>query len=284
MKRRMALILALIAVAPAASPAQEAAPGIGGSSNGNAEPSQTIIRAGSHPSAKGAGQHFTGNVHIEPLFPAKEPARIHVLTIALSMVAALDDASANSQETHDMTSTRITTPAANERLAARQQAIVPVAAFEASGDLARLNTALNQGLDAGLTISDAKEILVQLYAYAGFLRSLNALGELMKVVEARASSAAFRMRWEARPAAPFRRGMNCSLPGAPTKPRCRAGRSRGRCSSLRRPLANISRPTCSAMSSSATISLGKAANWQPWACCRCCQALNRHCRRTCASA
>jgi alkylhydroperoxidase/carboxymuconolactone decarboxylase family protein YurZ len=37
----------------------------------------------------------------------------------------------------------------------------------------------------GLTVSDAKEILVQLYAYAGFPRSLNALGELMKVSEAR---------------------------------------------------------------------------------------------------
>lgn len=40
-------------------------------------------------------------------------------------------------------------------------------------------------MDAGLTLSEAKEILVQLYAYVGFPRSLNALGELMKVVEAR---------------------------------------------------------------------------------------------------
>jgi len=40
-------------------------------------------------------------------------------------------------------------------------------------------------LDAGLTVNDAKEVLVQLYAYAGFPRSLNALGELMKVVESR---------------------------------------------------------------------------------------------------
>ncbi len=37
----------------------------------------------------------------------------------------------------------------------------------------------------GLTVSDAREILVQLYAYAGFPRSLNALAELMKVLEAR---------------------------------------------------------------------------------------------------
>src|SRR5437764_9253303 len=53
------------------------------------------------------------------------------------------------------------------------------------GDLPRLNEALNQGLDAGLTVSDVKEVLVQLYAYAGFPRSLNALGELMKVLDAR---------------------------------------------------------------------------------------------------
>jgi alkylhydroperoxidase/carboxymuconolactone decarboxylase family protein YurZ len=51
--------------------------------------------------------------------------------------------------------------------------------------LVKLNTSLNEGLDAGMTVSDAREILVQLYAYAGFPRSLNALSELMKVLEAR---------------------------------------------------------------------------------------------------
>jgi len=70
-------------------------------------------------------------------------------------------------------------------LDARQQAIAPIGAFAAAGDMAGLNQALESGLDAGLTISDAREILVQLYAYAGFPRSLNALGELMKVLEAR---------------------------------------------------------------------------------------------------
>jgi 4-carboxymuconolactone decarboxylase len=52
-------------------------------------------------------------------------------------------------------------------------------------DVPQLNAALNQALDAGLTISETKEVLAQLYAYVGFPRSLNALGELMKVVEAR---------------------------------------------------------------------------------------------------
>lgn len=78
-----------------------------------------------------------------------------------------------------------TAPEASASLSARQTAIVPIAAFAATGDIARLNTALEQGLDAGLTVSDAKEVLVQLYAYAGFPRSLNALTELMKVLQAR---------------------------------------------------------------------------------------------------
>lgn len=84
--------------------------------------------------------------------------------------------------------TRSVTPRAqptSETLSARQQAIPLLAAFMASSDMPRLNAALNRGLDAGLTLSEAKEVLVQLYAYAGFPRSLNALGELLKVVEAR---------------------------------------------------------------------------------------------------
>ena len=72
-----------------------------------------------------------------------------------------------------------------DSLSARQQAIPLIGAAMASSHMPSLSVALNQGLDAGLTISEAKEILVQLYAYAGFPRSLNALGELMKVVEDR---------------------------------------------------------------------------------------------------
>ncbi|NTX40228.1 carboxymuconolactone decarboxylase family protein [Myxococcus sp. CA033] len=74
---------------------------------------------------------------------------------------------------------------AEQALPAKQQAIPLIASFMAASDMPKLNAALNQGLDAGLAISEAKEILVQLYAYVGFPRSLNALGELLKVVEAR---------------------------------------------------------------------------------------------------
>lgn len=77
------------------------------------------------------------------------------------------------------------TPPASDTLSAKQQAIPLIAAFMATSDMPKLNSALNQGLDAGLTVSETKEILVQLYAYVGFPRSLNALSELMMVVEAR---------------------------------------------------------------------------------------------------
>lgn len=102
------------------------------------------------------------------------------LGLAIGAVAMMEHA-----PSHGQTSAATQRESAPETLSMRQQAIIPIAAFGACGDMARLATALNQGLDAGLTVNDAKEVLIQLYAYAGFPRSLNALNELMKVVEAR---------------------------------------------------------------------------------------------------
>ena len=115
--------------------------------------------------------------------PADHRARrcATALAVALGVMTAASNL-ACAQETRPMNPTQAN---ASETLTARQQAIVPIAAFAAAGDMAKLNGALNRGLDAGMTISDAREILVQLYAYAGFPRSLNALGELMKVLDAR---------------------------------------------------------------------------------------------------
>ena len=70
-------------------------------------------------------------------------------------------------------------------LSERQKSIVVIAAFTASGDVDRLTLALNEGLDAGLTVNEIKEVLVQMYAYAGFPRSLNGLGAFMGVLDAR---------------------------------------------------------------------------------------------------
>lgn len=61
-------------------------------------------------------------------------------------------------------------------LNAKQEKIIPIAALTAKGDLDKLKTALNEGLDTGLTVNEIKEILVQMYAHAGFPRSLNGIG------------------------------------------------------------------------------------------------------------
>jgi len=109
----------------------------------------------------------------------------YVLVGVLGLALMLSPARAtNSSEQQNMSSSPRPT-ATTDTISAKQQTIAPIAAAMATGDMARLNAALNQGLDAGLTISEAKEILVQLYAYTGFPRSLNALGELKTVVDAR---------------------------------------------------------------------------------------------------
>lgn len=76
-------------------------------------------------------------------------------------------------------------PSESESLSVKQQTIPLIAVFMATSDMPKLHAVLDQALDARMTISEAKEILVQLYAYLGFPKSLNALGELLKVVEAR---------------------------------------------------------------------------------------------------
>lgn len=53
------------------------------------------------------------------------------------------------------------------------------------GDMEKLKAYLNEGLDAGLTVNEIKEILVQMYAYAGFPRSLNGIQTFMAVMDER---------------------------------------------------------------------------------------------------
>jgi 4-carboxymuconolactone decarboxylase len=108
-----------------------------------------------------------------------------VLAAAASLAAALCQPAAAATPTNQNQNQEPTSMTTTQSLSARQQSIAPIAAAMAAGDMPRLDAALEQGLDAGLTVSDAREILVQLYAYAGFPRSLNALGQLMKVLDAR---------------------------------------------------------------------------------------------------
>jgi alkylhydroperoxidase/carboxymuconolactone decarboxylase family protein YurZ len=107
-------------------------------------------------------------------FPA-----IMALCLSLGAVFSVTTQAAEVSQTMSITS------ASAETLSSQQQAIPLIAVFMATSDMPNLNATLNQGLDAGLTVSETREILVQLYAYVGFPRSLNALNELMTVVQAR---------------------------------------------------------------------------------------------------
>ena len=70
-------------------------------------------------------------------------------------------------------------------LTPQQADTVTISAFMAKGDLPNLKNALATALDNGMTVNEAKEVLVHLYAYTGFPRSLNALGTLDKLVQER---------------------------------------------------------------------------------------------------
>jgi alkylhydroperoxidase/carboxymuconolactone decarboxylase family protein YurZ len=67
----------------------------------------------------------------------------------------------------------------------QEKSIIKIASYTAQGDLVSLKEALNEGLENGLTINQTKEILVHLYAYAGFPRSIRGLQTLLDVLEDR---------------------------------------------------------------------------------------------------
>jgi 4-carboxymuconolactone decarboxylase len=96
-----------------------------------------------------------------------------VVTFIVSLVSFTNNTSAQTNMNKD------------QSLNAKQQSIVTISAFTAKGDLENLRKALNGGLDSGLTVNEIKEVLVQLYAYCGFPRSLNGINTLMSVVEDR---------------------------------------------------------------------------------------------------
>lgn len=72
-----------------------------------------------------------------------------------------------------------------QTLTERQKGLAACACLMAQGDMSRLESAVRQALDDGVTINELKEAFSQLYAYTGFPRSLNALGVLNAVLENR---------------------------------------------------------------------------------------------------
>ncbi len=71
------------------------------------------------------------------------------------------------------------------KMTEKQKSIVEISAFTAIGNLEELEKSVNYGLENELTVNEIKEIIVQLYAYCGFPRSLNALEVLFNTVTER---------------------------------------------------------------------------------------------------
>lgn len=70
-------------------------------------------------------------------------------------------------------------------LSDQEKSIIKIASHTAQGDLLQLKDVLHEGLDHKLTVNEAKELLVHLYAYAGFPRSISGLQTLLEVLEER---------------------------------------------------------------------------------------------------
>lgn len=67
----------------------------------------------------------------------------------------------------------------------QQQGLIKISALTAIGNLESLKIELNKSLDAGITVNEIKEALVQLYAYCGFPRSLNGINTFKTVLDER---------------------------------------------------------------------------------------------------
>ena len=72
-----------------------------------------------------------------------------------------------------------------QTLTEKQKSIALISALTAKGDLPKLKQALHTGLDAGLTVNECKEVLVHVYAYCGFPRSIQGLNTLMTALDER---------------------------------------------------------------------------------------------------
>ncbi|SMG51291.1 Uncharacterized conserved protein YurZ, alkylhydroperoxidase/carboxymuconolactone decarboxylase family [Sphingobacterium psychroaquaticum] len=67
----------------------------------------------------------------------------------------------------------------------RQESIIRIAGLTAQGNLTVLTRELEKGLEAGLTVNEIKEVLIHVYAYAGFSRSLRGLQTFITVLDDR---------------------------------------------------------------------------------------------------
>ena len=103
--------------------------------------------------------------------------KIVMTSFVLCILFASCDKKSSTETSKDMNTLTFTTEQA--------ACMSAIACLEAKADYMALEQAIQNGLDAGLTVNQIKEAFSHLYAYTGFPRSLNALGTLQKVLEQR---------------------------------------------------------------------------------------------------
>jgi len=99
------------------------------------------------------------------------------IKLLIVLIMAISCFSNNLKAQNNMNTIKVLNP--------REESIIAIAALTAKGDLSKLKTELNEGLDAGLTINQIKEVIVHLYAYCGFPRSIRGLQTFMEVLDER---------------------------------------------------------------------------------------------------
>lgn len=115
----------------------------------------------------------------------KTTVLLAALLLTLAGMTAVQAHAAATNKERQMIAKAGTHSSLDNALNPRQKSIVAISSFTAGGNLEKLKGALNEGLNAGLTVNEIKEVLVQLYAYAGFPRSLNAISTFMTVMDER---------------------------------------------------------------------------------------------------
>lgn len=102
-------------------------------------------------------------------------SKVFAVILGLYCTAAMGlPAIAHAESTHSVSA-----------LSGKQQSIIPIAAFTAKGDTEKLKGALVEGLQNGMTVNEIKEVLIQMYAYTGFPRSLTGLNTFIALLDER---------------------------------------------------------------------------------------------------
>lgn len=104
----------------------------------------------------------------------RKKAMINKMIVSLAALCLVPAGFSHASETQE-----------NTGLSPRQENIVAISAHTAIGNIDELKKTLNTALDTGLTVNEIEEVIVHVYAYAGFPRSFTGMMAFMAVMDER---------------------------------------------------------------------------------------------------